>query len=125
MPSEGTTTSVLLTPPRGQYAVSCGRLRGLLPQAVINRWLSTDPDADWSEATALNSGSRGSAINATILADLLGTPTAGHAVVLGCAAPVADTGAGMLAELVALARPTRRPSLAQLRRVTALLHDDS
>nr|WP_311530882.1 phage integrase family protein [uncultured Ralstonia sp.] len=41
------------TPTRAQFAALRGWLQGLTPAAVAERWLSTDPDAEWSDAAAL------------------------------------------------------------------------
>ena len=37
---------------RGQFAALRGWLQGLPPAAVAQRWLSTDPDVDWTEVGA-------------------------------------------------------------------------
>lgn len=44
---------VTRTPTRAQYAALRGWLQGVPPAAVAERWLSTDPDAEWSEPAAL------------------------------------------------------------------------
>ncbi len=126
MPDERTTASVLSTPTGAQYVALRGWLQGRPPQAVVKRWLATDPDAVWSEAAvqralrhdlqrlvdALASGSRAAAFAATILADRqreverLSSPAPNHAVARWFGAQLAyqlaDAGAGMLGELAVL-----------------------
>ncbi|MFV8598621.1 phage integrase family protein [Ralstonia pseudosolanacearum] len=41
-----------MIPTRVQFAALRGWLQGLPPTAVAQRWLSTDPDADWTEVAA-------------------------------------------------------------------------
>ncbi len=47
------TSPAAAVPTRAQYAALRAWLQGVRPAAVASRWLSVDPDAEWSDAEAL------------------------------------------------------------------------
>lgn len=53
MPTETSTPPALLGPTRAQHVATRAWLQGVPPKSVAERWLSTDPDDEWTEATAL------------------------------------------------------------------------
>ncbi|MGC5887701.1 tyrosine-type recombinase/integrase [Ralstonia pseudosolanacearum] len=48
-----TTSPAAAVPTRAQYAAVRAWLQGVRPAAVASRWLSADPDAEWTDAEAL------------------------------------------------------------------------
>ncbi len=83
------TATAAMTPTRAQYAALRAWLQGVRPVAVANRWLSIDPDAEWTEAEALRAlrAIRGSLVQLALrhdrepLAKLLAASTHGAAAV--------------------------------------------
>ncbi|MDO3615306.1 hypothetical protein Q3O97_05570 [Ralstonia pseudosolanacearum] len=47
------TSTLDRAPTRAGYAALRAWLQGVRPMAVASRWLSSDPDTEWSEADAL------------------------------------------------------------------------